>query len=702
VAAMFVAAAGALFPVSAYGQHNEFKIDDELYKMYLEANKNIRSKECLKKAELMYRAAVAKGDKKAQCMARCIPMSHYYNVNDLTNLLKSEEETKRVAVKNNYPRYFYFAWTKVINFYLERSETYHALQKAKAMQKDAFAKKDAYGLYNSLISLGNIYWVRDQIDVALKYYEEAVEYCLEHLPEHDPTSVIRNVTICYKMKKQYDKALSYVELGVKLNKQKLSLARLLYLKAIIMYEIGNIKEFNEIYPRAEKLTSEIKSLLPYGDDYIHMRILHYILEKDYKSAFACADTYKNDKQRFEDYSMIYAAEGRSDKALEYHMKLYDLERKRLQELQISDLSEFSAEMGNARLRSENMQLELENTKAKLEQSHLMAEKERAAAVLKRLKTDNDLLEMRQQHTSDSLRMAEISAKKAMAESERQRLAAQHRQLLMTVGFMTLLFLLTIVYVIRSRQMIEKLEQGNRLLAIARDKAQESDRLKTMFIQNVSHEIRTPLNAIIGFTDIMVEPDNGLDDATREEYRNIVHHNSNLLTGLVDDILTLSDIQSGRQRPVITSFPCNDLCRVTMATVYPRKAADVALTFESEAPDTLEIETDEKSLGRILSNFLTNAAKFTTEGEIRFKCSLVENPGFVTFSVADTGPGVPKEKQDMLFRQFEKLNGFQQGMGLGLHISSLIAEQLKGRIGIDRSYTKGARFYIAIPSVWSES
>lgn len=703
IAAMIVAAMSALFPVGIYGQNNGFKIDDGLYKMYDKASKNLKSKDCLKQADAMYKAALSKGDKKAQCLAMCIPLNHYYAVDDIANLEKSAAVLKRVATSTNYPRYYYFAWSKIIIYYLNSNNTYHALQEAKVMYQDAVAKKDDYGIYNSLMQLGNVYRSRNQMDIACKYYKMQGEYGIEHLPENDPSFAFVRAAMCCREMKRYSEGLSYIDRAIKLWGTKENYVRALVQKAVFLYEMNRFKEFNETYVEVDKLAREIQAVIVYNDDqYFKMNIYHCILKKDYKSALAWVGKNRSETDRFEYYFNIYAAEGKWDKALEYHIKYHDSERKRLNDIQTNDLAEFSAEVGNERLRAENMQLELANANSKLEQNRLLAEKEQAATAMRRLKTDNDLLELRQQHTSDSLRVAEISAKRAKILGEQKQLAARHKQLIMTVGFMALLFILTIIYLVKSRQLIEKLEQSNSLLAKARDKAQESDRMKTLFIQNVSHEIRTPLNAIIGFTDLLVEPNNGLDMATCEEYRNIVHHNSDVLTGLVNDILTLSDLQSGEQRPVITSFPCNDLCRVSMATVLPRKSEYVEMKFETEAPDILEIETDEKKLGRIITHFLNNAIKFTVDGEIKLKCSLLENPGYVTFSVADTGQGVPAEKQKMLFQQFEKLEGFQQGMGLGLHISSLIAKQLKARIGIDHNYTGGARFYIAIPSVWSES
>lgn len=695
---------GFIVPTVVQAQNNPYKIDDRLYELFVEADNSYNNidKKCLRQAEDMYKAAVKLKDKKAQSLAHTIPVHYYYKTDDIPNLIRAVDEMKKVSRATGYLRYYYFAWGKLIDEYLVNSNTYQALQECTAMQKQALADDDKYGIRNSLLSLGNIYSVRGQQEIAVNYFKEGLEYTLKNLPEQDPSVFFINLTHYYREQKQFNKALSYAERGLKNVKQKRNSFRLRIHKAICYYGLNRQDEFKKQY---DELMSDIKNgkmtnvFVPYST-YGLMQIYHYILNKDYEAAHKIADKLPEKVDQYKYHAEIYSAEGKWNKAFEYQAKANEQNRLAQVQVQNDDIAGLSGELGNERLKSVNLALELENANSKAERTRLMAEQEKSVMAMKQLRLDNDILKMRQLRTTDSLRMAEITAKKTKAESERKQLEAQHRQLVMGVFFLVTLLVITLVYLLKSRKLIDRLKQSNEQLTIARNKAQEADRLKTMFVQNVSHEIRTPLNAIIGFTQVLTDPDSGLDGETRTEYMNIIQHNSEMLTGLVNDILTLSDLQSGRQKPDIAKCKCNHLCRMTLASVRHRKPESVSMTFESDAPDILEIETNERRLSQILINFLTNAEKFTTQGEIKLKCSLVEKPGFITFSVSDTGLGIPLEEQSKLFRRFEKLGGgFTQGMGLGLHISALVAEQLNAQIGIDPTYTSGARFYIAIPSVW---
>ena len=136
--------------------------------------------------------------------------------------------------------------------------------------------------------------------------------------------------------------------------------------------------------------------------------------------------------------------------------------------------------------------------------------------------------------------------------------------------------------------------------------------------------------------------------------------------------------------------------MVLSSVTHRKPGEVELHYTSDVADDFSILTDEKRLQQVLINFLTNAEKHTEEGEIHLHCSASENPGKITFSVTDTGPGIPADKQDTIFERFEKLDEFKQGSGLGLNICRLIADRLNGEVKIDKNYTKGARFLFILP------
>ena len=161
-----------------------------------------------------------------------------------------------------------------------------------------------------------------------------------------------------------------------------------------------------------------------------------------------------------------------------------------------------------------------------------------------------------------------------------------------------------------------------------------------------------------------------------------------------DILSAAELESNRYTMKIAPHSCNKLCREAITTVEHRKPEGVKLYYTSEVDDCYELSTDGQRVCQILINFLTNAEKHTTQGEIRLHCSLTENPGYVTFSVTDTGTGIPPEYSETIFERFEKADNFGQGTGLGLNICRLIAERLKGLL--DKEYKEGARFVFVLP------
>ena len=226
-------------------------------------------------------------------------------------------------------------------------------------------------------------------------------------------------------------------------------------------------------------------------------------------------------------------------------------------------------------------------------------------------------------------------------------------------------------------------------------------MKTMFVQNMSHEIRTPLNAIVGFSQLLALPDGVISEEEKSKYGEYIMTNSNMLTMLVDDILNLSDVESGNYRVTLSKAKCNAPVEAAMKTAELRVPAGVRMYFTTEVDDDYEIVTDVHRVQQVLVNYITNACKHTKEGEIHIHCSVKERPGFITYSVTDTGEGIPEEKAEEIFERFTKLNAFAQGTGLGLSICRMIAAKLNGVVKLDTSYKNGARFIFQIPNTNAE-
>lgn len=260
-------------------------------------------------------------------------------------------------------------------------------------------------------------------------------------------------------------------------------------------------------------------------------------------------------------------------------------------------------------------------------------------------------------------------------------------------FLIVCFLIAIYYIIRINHLKHHLEVSGEELLVAKEKAEESNRLKTAFLANMSHEIRTPLNAIVGFSSVLVSDDSS--PAEKAQYCDIIQKNSDLLLHLINDILDISRMESGKIKFVWEECDVVELCQTALSTAeYGRKTSALFL-FETPVA-SLVIKTDAQRLKQVLINLLSNAAKFTPSGSIKLAIAIDKQHQQLELSVSDTGCGIPSDKSDRVFERFEKLNEYSQGTGLGLAISRLIVENLEGKIWVDKDYTEGARFVFTHP------
>jgi len=235
---------------------------------------------------------------------------------------------------------------------------------------------------------------------------------------------------------------------------------------------------------------------------------------------------------------------------------------------------------------------------------------------------------------------------------------------------------------------KKIEQE---LLNAKDKAEESNRLKSAFLANMSHEIRTPLNAIIGFSSVLVSSEN---DDDKQEYVNIIENNSSLLLQLISDILDLSKLEAGTMDFHYSDTDINALLKEQEEITQKKANQGVKVIFEKQLPDG-NVSIEKNRLLQVLGNILTNATKFTTEGSITFGYRQL-NKSKLQFYVTDTGCGIAKDQVDKIFGRFVKLNSFMQGTGLGLSICQTVVQHLGGDIGVKSEEGKGSTFWFTFP------
>lgn len=239
---------------------------------------------------------------------------------------------------------------------------------------------------------------------------------------------------------------------------------------------------------------------------------------------------------------------------------------------------------------------------------------------------------------------------------------------------------------------------------AKEKAQESDRLKSAFLSNMSHEIRTPMNGILGFLDFIDQEEN---EEQRKYYTNVIRNSGNHLLNLINDIIDISKIEAGQ----LTIKPAPCLVDALLIGIYQlfnnhKKVIENQVNLELDRMikgEELTIETDGSRLNQILINLIGNAFKFTNSGTIKFGYKIKDK--FLEFFVRDTGKGIPQHMQESIFNRFSQVQDqnieYQQGTGLGLAISRSLVKLLGGNIWLESALKEGTIFYFTIPFIKSE-
>ncbi|HEY82644.1 MAG TPA: hypothetical protein G4O01_05080 [Dehalococcoidia bacterium] len=246
--------------------------------------------------------------------------------------------------------------------------------------------------------------------------------------------------------------------------------------------------------------------------------------------------------------------------------------------------------------------------------------------------------------------------------------------------------------------IEKRKRAEEELVQANIQLKEMDRIKSEFLATMSHELRTPLNSIIGFTGIMLQGIPGELNAEQRKQLSMVNNSAKHLLGLINDILDLSRIESGKMEISTERFKIQDVVSEIAQSLSPM-ISQKGLKIITEIPDeTPEIYSDRKKVSQILLNLVHNAVKFTPAGEVRIECKFDSDN--LEVSVADTGIGIKKEAMKLLFEAFRQIDGTvqrrYQGAGLGLYLCQKLVTLLGGNIWVESEYGRGSKFTFTLP------
>ena len=252
--------------------------------------------------------------------------------------------------------------------------------------------------------------------------------------------------------------------------------------------------------------------------------------------------------------------------------------------------------------------------------------------------------------------------------------------------------------IRNRRInLRELKRKNKELEIARDKAQESERMKMNFLNNMNHEIRTPLNIISGFAQIVSSPTFDASNEERQEISNRIQKSSNNITRIIEELLDISSKECVRYIAKDDYFPCNMLCRESgRQFCHSQPTAPFDIRFKTDLRDSFMMQTNREEVQKILNSLLSNACKFADGGTVTVKCSFNKASQQVEISVTDNGCGIPEEDSEKIFNHFYKIDNYKEGIGLGLPLARRTARQLGGDVTLDTSYKDGARFVVSLP------
>ena len=281
--------------------------------------------------------------------------------------------------------------------------------------------------------------------------------------------------------------------------------------------------------------------------------------------------------------------------------------------------------------------------------------------------------------------AAVHEKELEMQAENQRNVRQ-RHITQLIAMAALIAFLIIYIILRHRSQAR--------LAKALERAKESDRMKTAFVQHISHEIRTPLNIITGFAQVIGDPEYNFSDEERKRIIADISRNTTEITNLVNELLELSESESHSEYQLNDDVDVAAICQETVGACEAENKGRLTLSVSSELPADYRLKSNAAVIRRILDHLMNNALKFTREGSVTVKVR--KDNRQLEIAVEDTGIGIPLDKQEKVFERFYKVDSFVPGIGLGLTVARRSAQLLGGTLTIDPAYTPGCRFVLTMP------
>ncbi len=584
---------------------------------------------------------------------------YYYGQgeNRTDSIIAGVNRLKQYARSVGNAELYYWAWAaRLVNYYIIQGEYNIALLEAEKMLQEAKGEKKQGSIAECYYALANVYAAKGLV-------KKSQEFMLKEIDIFENANVFR-----YNISCQYsDAAKIYIDLG-----------------------------------EAEKAPELLKKALKTSKSTYHEVTAKLV----YVSLYLAQGDTAAARKALEECRQMYMGEPSMKRHIHY---LYDVEidynwRVGNYNKALSVLDERETELR----KKNNLTTLTALRKTKADILWDMNRKEEAAGLYRDFLLEQKKEKERNEEITTSefatmLNLQQLNAEKVRLEKISQKKQLQNTR---TILFSVLgLLCIVVIFLWQQRKLNAKLhraknklnEQNRTLIKAeeelrkAKEVAEQSNWLKTMFIQNMSHEIRTPLNSIVGFSGVLVDMLDEKEDIG--QYVALIESNSKLLLKLVGDILDISILDSEVEIKH-NAVDVNACCQASIDAAGASFDPGVRLIFEP-ACDELIINSNYNYIVQVLDNLLGNASKFTHEGSVTLAYEVKKEENQLIFTVTDTGIGIPVEEQERVFERFVKLDNFSQGAGLGLSICRIVAERLGGYLRIDKGYTQGTRVIFCV-------
>lgn len=587
-------------------------------------------------------------------------LDYYYygqGENRTDSVIAGVNRLKRFARSVGNAELYYWAWAaRLVNYYIIQGEYNIALLEAEKMLQEAKKEGKQESIAECYYALANVY-------AAKGLMKKSQEFMLKEIDIFENTDVVR-----YNISCQYsDVAKIYIDLGEEEKAPELLKKALKAVKSPYHAVTANL-----VY---------VSLYLAQGDTVAARQAL----EK-------CRQMYADEPSLKRHIHYLYDVE------IDYDWKVGNFQKA------LNVLDERETELK----RKNNLATLMQLRKTKADILWDMNRKEEAAGLYRDFLLEQKKEKERNEEVATGefatmLNLQQLTAEKGRLEKISQEKQLQNTRIILfsVIGILCVV----VVFLWQQRKLNAKLEKSrdkldekNRILIEAKEElrkakevAEQSNWLKTMFIQNMSHEIRTPLNSIVGFSGVLVDMLDDKEDIG--QYVALIESNSKLLLKLVGDILDISILDSEVEIKH-NAVDVNACCQASIDAAGTLFSPDTKLIFKP-ACDELIINSNYNYIVQVLDNLLSNASKFTHEGSVTLAYEVKKETNQLIFTVTDTGIGIPIDEQEHVFERFVKLDNFSQGAGLGLSICRIVAERLGGFLIIDREYTQGTRFIFCV-------